>query len=175
MTDLISVSAIAVASPLGTLQLVSEGDYLVELNWQGAHKEVGNIANLKPTILTTAADELSQFFNGLRKNFSVPIKLKGTDWQLSVWSELQRIKWGTTCSYRNIAERLGKPTGSRAVGGAVGVNPIPVIIPCHRIVSASGALTGFSGGLQNKRILLECEGYRLKGVFTHPDPVLTRL
>lgn len=165
----------AVASPVGTLQLVSEGDYLVELNWQAAHKEVGNIANLKPTILTTAADELSQFFNGLRKNFSVPIKLKGTDFQLSVWSELQRIKWGTTCSYRNIAERLGKPTGSRAVGGAVGVNPIPVIIPCHRIVSASGALTGFSGGLQNKRILLECEGYRLKGVFTHPDPVLSRL
>ena len=98
MTDLISVSAIAVASPVGTLQLVSEADCLVELNWQGAHKEVSNIANSKPTILTTAADELSQFFNGLRKEFSIPIKLKGTDFQLSVWSELQSIKWGTTCS-----------------------------------------------------------------------------
>ena len=161
MTELISVSAIAVASPVGTLQLVSEGDYLMGLNWQGAHKEVCNISKLRPTILTTAADELSQFFNGLRKGFSVPIKLNGTDFQLSVWSELQSIKWGTTCSYRNIAERLGKPTGSRAVGGAVGVNPIPVIIPCHRIVGSSGALTGFSGGLQNKRILLEREGYRL--------------
>lgn len=161
MTDLIIVSAIAVASPLGILQLVSEADYLVELNWQGAHKEVSNIANLKPTILTTAADELSQFFNGLRKDFSVPIKLKGTDFQLSVWSELQSIKWGTTCSYRDIAERLGTPTGSRAVGGAVGANPIPVIIPCHRIVGATGALTGFSGGLRNKQILLGYEGYQL--------------
>ena len=161
MTDLVIVSAIAVASPLGVLQLVSEADYLIELNWQGAHKEVGNIANVKPTILTTAADELSQFFDGLRKNFSVPIKLKGTDFQLSVWRELQSIKWGTTCSYRDIAERLGTPKGSRAVGGAVGANPIPVIIPCHRIVSATGALTGFSGGLRNKRILLGYEGFEL--------------
>ena len=108
MTDLIIVSAIAVASPLGILQLVSEADYLIELNWQGAHKEVSNIANVKPTILTTAADELSQFFNGLRKTSSVPIKLKGTD-QLSVWSELREIS--TTCSYRDIAERLGIPPG----------------------------------------------------------------
>ena len=113
MTDLIIVSAIAVASPLGILQLVSEADYLVELNWQGAHKEVSNIANLKPTILTTAADELSQFFNGLRKDFSVPIKLKGTDFQLSVWSELQSIKWGTTAPTARSAI-LGTPMGSRA-------------------------------------------------------------
>ena len=175
MTDLITVSAIAVASPLGTLQLVSEADYLIELNWQGAHKEVSNIANLKPAILTSAADELSQFFNGLRKDFSFPIKLKGTDFQLSVWNELQGITWGTTCSYRDIAERLGKPTGSRAVGGAVGINPIPVIIPCHRIVGASGALTGFSGGLQNKRILLGYEGYQLSGGVTRPDRGLARL
>ena len=82
----------------------------------------------------------------------------GSAFQLSVWRELQTIKWGETYSYRDIAKRLGKPTGSRAVGGAVGRNPIPIFIPCHRIVSASGSLTGFSGGLQNKKKLLECEG-----------------
>lgn len=156
-----TVYAIAVASPLGTLQLVSEADYLIGLNWQGAHKELSNTANLKPTILMTAANELSQFFNGQRHDFSVPLKLEGTEFQLSVWRELQTIKWGTSCSYRDIAERLGKPMGSRAVGGAVGANPIPVLIPCHRVIGASGALTGFSGGIQNKRLLLGCEGYRL--------------
>ena len=156
-----TVEAIVVSSPLGTLQLVSEADYLVELNWEGAHKVLSSTTLSKPTILTTAADELSQFFSGQRYDFSVPAKPKGTAFQLSVWCELQTIEWGMTCSYRDIAKRLGKPSGSRAVGGAVGRNPIPIIIPCHRIVGASGALTGFSGGLQNKKILLGCEGHRL--------------
>ena len=156
-----TLHALAIESPLGNLQLVSEADYLIELNWEGAHKVLSSTTRSEPAILTTAADELSQFFSGQRSEFSVPIKPKGTAFQLSVWRELQGIAWGATCSYRDIAERLGKPTGSRAVGGAVGRNPIPVIIPCHRIVGASGALTGFSGGLQNKKILLGCEGHRL--------------
>ena len=156
-----TVHALEVASPLGTLQLISEADYLVELNWYGAHKALSSTTGSQPTILTTAADELSQFFSGHRHDFSVPVKPMGTAFQLSVWRELQTIKWGVTYSYLDIAKRLGKPTGSRAVGGAVGRNPIPIFIPCHRIVSASGSLTGFSGGLQNKKKLLECEGRRL--------------
>lgn len=152
------VHALEVASPLGTLQLISEADYLVELNWYGAHKALSSTTGSQPTILTTAADELSQFFSGHRHDFSVPVKPMGTAFQLSVWRELQTIKWGETYSYRDIAKRLGKPTGSRAVGGAVGRNPIPIFIPCHRIVGANGSLTGFSGGLQNKKKLLECEG-----------------
>ena len=156
-----TVHALTVASPLGTLQLISEADSLIELNWDGAHKTLSSTTRSQPAILTTAADELSQFFSGQRHDFSVPVKPKGTAFQLSVWRELQAIQWGVTCSYRDIAERLGKPSGSRAVGGAVGRNPIPVIIPCHRIIGASGALTGFSGGLQNKKILLGCEGHLL--------------
>jgi methylated-DNA-[protein]-cysteine S-methyltransferase len=89
----------------------------------------------------------------------VPLQPHGTGFQLSVWSELQKVGWGETCTYREIAERLGKPKGFRAVGGAVGRNPIPIFIPCHRIVGANGALTGFSGGLDNKQILLGCEGH----------------
>ena len=153
-----TVHALEVASPLGILQLISEADYLVELNWEGAHKALSGTAGSRPAILTTAADELSQFFSGHRHDFSVPVKPMGTAFQLSVWHELQTIKWGETYSYRDIAKRLGKPTGSRAVGGAVGRNPIPIFIPCHRIVGANGSLTGFSGGLQNKKKLLECEG-----------------
>ena len=153
-----TVHALEVASPLGTLQLISEADYLVELNWYGAHKALSSTTGSQPTILTTAADELSQFFSGHRHDFSVPVKPMGTAFQLSVWRELQTIKWGETYSYRDIAKRLGKPTGSRAVGGAVGRNPIPIFIPCHRIVGANGSLTGFSGGLQNRKKLLECEG-----------------
>ena len=153
-----TVHALEVASPLGTLQLISEADYLVELNWYGAHKALSSTTGSQPTILRTAADELSQFFSGHRHDFSVPVKPMGTAFQLSVWRELQTIKWGETYSYRDIAKRLGKPTGSRAVGGAVGRKPIPIFIPCHRIVGANGSLTGFSGGLQNKKKLLECEG-----------------
>lgn len=153
--------ALAMASPIGKLQLISEADHLTELNWQGAHKALSSITRSMPAILTRAADELSQFFSGQRHAFSVPVNPKGTAFQLKVWRELQTIEWGVTCSYRDIAERLGKPTGSRAVGGAVGRNPIPIIIPCHRIVGASGSLTGFSGGLQSKKILLKWEGHPL--------------
>ena len=156
-----TVHALVMESPVGSLQLVSEAYYLIELNWQGAHKALRITTQSQPAILTTAADELSQFFNTQRHDFSVQVKPKGTAFQLSVWRELQTVKWGATCSYRDIAERLGKPTGLRAVGGAVGRNPIPVIIPCHRIVGASGSLTKFSGGLQNKKILLGCEGHPL--------------
>lgn len=156
-----TVHALTVASPLGTLQLISEADYLTELNWQESHKALGSTSQSKPSILTTAANELSQFLSGQRQKFSIPVKPKGTAFQLSVWRELQTLEWGETCSYSDIAQRLGKLSGSRAVGGAVGRNPIPIIIPCHRIVGASGSLTGFSGGLSNKKILLGSEGYPL--------------
>ena len=155
-----AIHALAMKSPLGNLQLVSEADYLIELNWEGDHKVLSSTTRSERAILTTAADELSQFFSGQRYEFSVPNKPKGTAFQLSVWRELQGIAWGVTCSYRDIAERLGKPTGSRAVGGRWS-KPDSCDHSCHRIVGASGALTGFSGGLQNKKILLGCEGHLL--------------
>lgn len=153
-----SIHALDVSSPMGVLQLVSDEKHLLELNWQCAHRQLST-SNHTVAILTAAADELSQFFSGARRNFSVPLQPHGTGFQLSVWSELQKVGWGETCTYREIAERLGKPKGFRAVGGAVGRNPIPIFIPCHRIVGANRALTGFSGGLDNKQILLGCEGH----------------
>jgi methylated-DNA-[protein]-cysteine S-methyltransferase len=153
-----NIHALDVSSPVGILQLVSNEKHLLELNWQCAHRQLST-SNHTVAILTAAADELSQFFSGAQRNFSVPLQPHGTGFQLSVWSELQKVGWGETCTYREIAERLGKPKGFRAVGGAVGRNPIPIFIPCHRIVGANGALTGFSGGLDNKQILLGCEGH----------------
>ena len=153
-----NIHALDVSSPLGVLQLVSDEKHLLELNWQCAHRQLST-SNHRVAILTAAAHELSQFFSGARRNFSVPLQPHGTGFQLSVWSELQKVGWGETFTYREIAERLGKPKGFRAVGGAVGRNPIPIFIPCHRIVGANGALTGFSGGLDNKQILLGCEGH----------------
>ena len=153
-----NIHALDVSSPVGILQLVSNEKHLLELNWQCAHRQLST-SNHTIAILTAAADELSQFFSGARRNFSVPLQPHGTGFQLSVWSELQKVGWGETCTYREIAERLGKPKGFRAVGGAVGRNPIPIFIPCHRIVGANRALTGFSGGLDNKQILLGCEGH----------------
>ena len=153
-----NIHALDVSSPLGVLQLVSDEKHLLELNWQCAHRQLST-SNQTVAILSAAADELSQFFSGARRNFSVPLQPHGTGFQLSVWSELQKVGWGEICTYREIAERLGRPKGFRAVGGAVGRNPIPIFIPCHRIVGANGALTGFSGGLDNKQILLGCEGH----------------
>ena len=153
-----NIHALDVSSPVGILQLVSNEKHLLELNWQCAHRQLST-SNHTVAILPAAADELSQFFSGARRNFSVPLQPHGTGFQLSVWSELQKVGWGETCTYREIAERLGKPKGFRAVGGAVGRNPIPIFIPCHRIVGANGTLTGFSGGLDNKQILLGCEGH----------------
>ena len=153
-----NIHALDVSSPVGILQLVSNEKHLLELNWQCAHRQLST-SNHTVAILTAAADELSQFFSGARRNFSVPLQPHGTGFQLSVWSELKKVGWGETCTYREIAERLGKPKGFRAVGGAVGRNPIPIFIPCHRIVGANRALTGFSGGLDNKQILLGCEGH----------------
>jgi len=158
VTDAMNIHALDVSSPVGILQLVSNEKHLLELNWPSAHRQLST-SNHTVAILTAAADELSQFFSGARRNFSVPLQPHGTGFQLSVWSELQKVGWGETCTYREIAERLGKPKGFRAVGGAVGRNPIPIFIPCHRIVGANGALTGFSGGLDNKQILLGCEGH----------------
>jgi methylated-DNA-[protein]-cysteine S-methyltransferase len=152
-----SIHALDVSSPMGVLQLVSDEKHLLELNWQCAHRQLST-SNHTVAILNAAADELSQYFSGARRNFSVPLQPHGTGFQLSVWSELQKVGWGETCTYGEIAERLGRPKGFRAVGGAVGRNPIPIFIPCHRIVGANGALTGFSGGLDNKQILLGYEG-----------------
>ncbi|NNC87258.1 MAG: methylated-DNA--[protein]-cysteine S-methyltransferase [Akkermansiaceae bacterium] len=109
-------------------------------------------------ILNAAEDQLSEYFAGERKAFDLPLDPRGSDFQREVWDALCHIPYGTTCSYREIAQRIGKPKSVRAVGTANGANPIAIIVPCHRVIGADGSLTGFSAGLHIKEALLEHEG-----------------
>jgi O-6-methylguanine DNA methyltransferase len=104
------------------------------------------------------AAQLAEYFSGGRKTFDLPLRPRGTEFQRQVWEELARIPYGVTISYAELAARVGRPGASRAVGRANGTNPIPVIIPCHRVIGSDGSLTGFGGGMPLKRALLVLEG-----------------
>jgi len=106
---------------------------------------------------TDTCKQLDLYFTGKLKEFDLPLAPSGTDFQRSVWSELLKIPFGSTVSYRSIAHNIGKPKAVRAVGGANGRNPIPIIIPCHRVIGSDGSLTGFGGGLPTKTFLLDLE------------------
>ncbi len=108
-----------------------------------------------------AARELAEYLAGQRIEFTVSVAATGTPFQETVWTELQRIPYGETCSYGTVARRIGQPGASRAVGSANNANPIPIIIPCHRVVAADGSLGGFAGGVELKRSLLAIEARRL--------------
>ncbi len=110
-----------------------------------------------PEVLRQAVQELTEFFAGERRNFTVPLAPVGTPFQQQVWRALQNIPYGATCSYRDIACAVGRPAACRAVGMANHCNPIPIIIPCHRVVGADGRLTGYAGGLAIKSRLLQFE------------------
>lgn len=109
-------------------------------------------------LLGQAANELRDYFGGKLRVFYVPLDMQGTDFQLSVWNCVWKIPYGETRSYAEIAEEIGKPKAVRAVGAANGSNPIPIIVPCHRVIGSSGKLTGYGGGLPLKKRLLELEG-----------------
>jgi len=102
--------------------------------------------------------ELESYLAGELREFQSPLDLRGTEFQMKVWQELRAIPYGTTCSYRDIAERIGHPRAYRAVGAANRANPIPIIVPCHRVIGRDGSLTGYGGGLTMKERLLRLEG-----------------
>ena len=104
-----------------------------------------------------ARQQLTEYFAGERREFDLPLKLSGTEFQMSVLHALQKIPYGETTSYSDIAERIGRPKAVRAVGAANGRNPIPIIVPCHRVIGSHGDLTGFGGGLDTKEALLRLE------------------
>lgn len=112
--------------------------------------------------LRQAADELRRYFAGERVQFSCPLDLRGTSFQLLVWQELCRIPYGETRSYGEIASAIGQPSASRAVGAANGANPVAIIVPCHRVIGRSGTLIGYGGGLPTKSWLLSLEGVKYK-------------
>lgn len=108
-------------------------------------------------IFSRAFRELDEYFAGTRTAFSLPLQVGGSAFQNAVWTALQAIPYGQTRSYRELAARIGRPAASRAVGAANGANPLPIVIPCHRLIGSDGSLTGFGGGLETKRFLLAHE------------------
>lgn len=149
-------------SPIGTLTLIGSNGALEELRFPNKVKlELPEEQYLKDAgSFKDVVEQLSQYFDGRRTDFDLQISLIGTEFQKRVWQELRNIPYGKTASYGEIAERINNPKACRAVGLANNKNPIPIIVPCHRIIGKDGSLTGFGGGLELKQQLLDLEGFR---------------
>ena len=146
-------------SPAGRLRLVAGPDGLREIWFEnGRHAKVTGPNWIRATEpLAFARVQLEEYFAGERTTFKLPLRPSGTPFQLAVWWELARIPYGVTISYGELARRIEKPLAVRAVGAANGRNPLPIVLPCHRVIGSDGSLTGFGGGLPTKRYLLALE------------------
>jgi methylated-DNA-[protein]-cysteine S-methyltransferase len=151
-------------SPIGELLLVGDGASLHGLHMQEGRTaiEVGEGWKHVAEPFAAVRDQLDEYFVGRRTSFDVPLTMAGSAFQRRVWSELQRIPFGESISYGELARRIGIPSAARAVGTANRLNPVAVIVPCHRVIGADGSLTGYGGGLERKRFLLDLEA----GAFT---------
>ena len=142
------------ASPLGPIRLRAADDALLELTW--AEDDAATPGGSHP-VLEVACAQLDEYFAGERRRFSVPVRLEGTAWEQRVWRELEAIPYGTTTAYGELAVRLGAPRAARAVGAANARNPVSILVPCHRVVGARGALRGYAWGVARKAQLLAHE------------------
>ena len=149
-------------SPVGRL-LLAGTDALSLIAFSRGPRSIAPKADWKASdapFLRRAADQLAAYFQGTLRQFDLDLKPNGTPFQLQVLDALSKIPYGETRSYGEIATQIGKPTAVRAVGAANGRNPLPIVLPCHRVIGADGSLTGFGGGLETKRYLLDLEGVR---------------
>jgi len=158
----VSLSFKIIPSPIGRLRLVASNAGLAAILWDNDRPRPIHLADLvespADSTLRCAEKELNEYFGRKRRTFSVPLDMRGTRFQKLVWETLLAIPFGETRSYGQIANQLGNPKAARAVGAANGQNPIPIIVPCHRVIGANGKLTGFGGGLEMKDKLLALEG-----------------
>ena len=142
-------------TPLGTVAVGEENGCITRV-----YLPNGPMPRLMPhktPLLERAEGQIMEYFNGQRQEFDLPLAFAGTDFQMKVWKALTEIPYGQTVSYGELAEKVGCPGGARAVGMANHRNPLPILVPCHRVVGAKGQLTGYAGGMEMKRILLELE------------------
>lgn len=153
------VTCATIDSPIGELLLVADDQGLRRLGFQaGPHPLIPDPAWIRMAHLAEAFEaQLAEYFAGQRQRFEVPLAPQGTAFQQAVWAALREVPYGTTVSYGELARRLGRPAASRAVGAANGANPVPILIPCHRVIGSLGQLTGFGGGLAIKEALLALE------------------
>lgn len=148
-------------SPVGLLRLAANADGLCLVEFPDPRHPVRAKAGWREgdsDVLADTRRQLGDYFAGTRRSFDLPLAPRGTPFQLQVWRALTAIPYGATISYRELAERIGQPAAMRAVGAANGRNPLPIVVPCHRVIGADGSLTGFGGGLPTKRFLLQLEG-----------------
>jgi methylated-DNA-[protein]-cysteine S-methyltransferase len=147
-------------SPVGRLRLIASDAALVGIWFEQGRDAARGASGLVPgsnAVIERTRAQLDEYFAGTRREFDLPLEPRGTEFQRRVWQRLMRIGYGDTTSYGELARALGNPRSSRAVGLANGANPIPIVIPCHRVIGADGTLTGFGGGLAIKAQLLELE------------------
>jgi methylated-DNA-[protein]-cysteine S-methyltransferase len=149
-------------SPISKLKLVASDKGLVAILWEKENPRRVRLSDLAedpyhPMLIETQ-QQLAEYFAGKRKSFGIPLDMRGTRFQNDVWQALLAIPFGETRTYGELARQLGNPNATRAVGAANGRNPISIIVPCHRVIGASGKLTGFAGGLKAKAHLLGLEG-----------------
>lgn len=150
-------------SPVGSLTVAGDEDGLHYILFgAGVHeaKPHPDWQKLDCSLIRETVSQLQAYFAKRLTEFDLPLQLAGTSFQLTVWRELRRIPYGKVISYGELAKRVGKPLASRAVGAANRSNPIPIVIPCHRVIGSNGKLTGYGGGLPIKKALLELEGAR---------------
>lgn len=150
-----------IPSPVGTLKLVAGPAGLAAILWENDREDRVRLGDMieQPDhpVLAETRRQLEEYFAGKRTRFDLPLDFRGTAFQKSVWAALLTIPAGETRSYTEIAAQVGRPTATRAVGAANGKNPISIVAPCHRVIGSDGSLTGFAGGLEGKRYLLELE------------------
>ena len=151
-------------SPIGPLLIAEEDGCIVEISFMEADTRQKFNRIEKPSkhpekapVAKACIKELEAYFAGKLKEFTVPVKLHGTEFRKQVWDALMTIPYGETISYKQLAQRIGNPSAIRAVGGANNHNPVSIIVPCHRVIGADGKLVGYGGGLSNKTFLLDLE------------------
>jgi methylated-DNA-[protein]-cysteine S-methyltransferase len=148
-----------VSTPIGDVVLLGDADGLSEIRFDATQIPPGSRRADDDGVLATAARQLQEYARAERETFDVPLRPRfGGAFERRVWAHVAQVPYGTTTTYGEIALALGAPGSARAVGAANGRNPIPILVPCHRVIGARGALTGYAGGLDNKRLLLEHEG-----------------
>ncbi len=143
-----------IETPIGYLELTANNDSLLSVSFAKVNRQH---TIFQPDILMESVKQINEYFEGERKEFSLNLQPTGTDFQNKVWEEVKKIPYGATASYLDIALKTGSKNNTRAVGLANGKNPIPIIIPCHRIIGTNGKLTGYAGGLERKKWLLQHE------------------
>ncbi len=147
-------------SPIGRIEITSDGDAITSLSIERAGTlPYDQLPEHSSELLDRAGRQLAEYFAGARRTFELPLAPRGTAFQESIWGQLSQIEWGEVRSYGELGIASGRPTAGRAVGGAVGANPIPIIVPCHRVLAADGRITGYSGGdgIPTKMWLLDHE------------------